>query len=163
MTSNQHPTAVFSGSFDPFTMGHLDIVQRASKLFTQVVIVIAHNPDKQGWLPVAVRKQLILESVQHLPNVQVDSWDGLLVHYIQKMGKPGVLVRGLRGAGDLDYELSMSVTNKQLCPQCETIFLATESQYRHISSSLVRQLVGYGAGVENFVPPCINDYILNHA
>ena len=144
--------AVYPGSFDPLTLGHLDVVERSAALFDRVVVAVLTNTRKEALLPEELRARLIAESVSHLPNVGVDRFPGLLTEYL-RAGGARTVVRGLRSAADLDAEWQMAAMNKDLLPDCETVFLSTRGVYAHISSSLVKEVVRCGGEVGRFVPP----------
>jgi pantetheine-phosphate adenylyltransferase len=143
--------AVFAGSFDPFTMGHLDVVTKAANLFDQVVVLVAGNSNKNSRFSTATRLKLARTSVQHLDNVRADSWEGLTVDYLRKEGMRW-LVRGLRNSGDLEWERTISWNNAILYPGCETVFLQTSAEYMGISSTLVREILRYGGDISSLVP-----------
>lgn len=153
--------AVYPGSFDPITLGHLDVIERAARLFDRVVVAVMHNPAKKGCFPVAQRLALISKATAHLPNVTVDAWDGLLVEYVQRTGAACV-VRGLRGAADFESESVMAQVNRQLLPGLETVFLAARPEHVHVSSSVVREAAGFGADVGGFVPAAIAADVAEH-
>ena len=137
--------AVFAGSFDPFTLGHLDIVKRASALFDELWVVIFENASKKYMLDEGTRMQLIQKAVKGLKNVKVDCAAGLTVDYM-KMVKAKYLVRGIRGAADVDYEQSIAWNNKVLYPECETVFLSSSPEHLSVSSTVVRELLKVGIG-----------------
>lgn len=143
--------AVCPGSFDPFTNGHLDIVQRATQHFEKVIVLVTGNPAKTtGMFTVAQRVELIRRSVEHLPKVEVDSWAGLLVDYTSEHGVRA-LVKGLRSSLDYEYELPMAQMNRRLTG-VETFFLLTDEKYGYISSSLCKEVAKYGGDIEGLVP-----------
>jgi pantetheine-phosphate adenylyltransferase len=142
---------VFAGSFDPFTKGHLDIAERAHALFGAVVVLVAVNSKKQGFLPLAERMARIQKALAHLPNATVDSWEGLTVDYLRAHGLH-LLVRGIRNASDLEMEQAMAWNNQKLMPKCETVFLSARQEHLAISSSLVRELEKNGARQEYLAP-----------
>ncbi|WP_151530280.1 MULTISPECIES: pantetheine-phosphate adenylyltransferase [Corynebacterium] len=142
--------SVCPGSFDPVTLGHLDIITRSAATFDEVVVLITHNPHKQGMFSVEERAQLVQEATTHLPNVRVDTWTGLLVDYTQKEGID-VIVKGLRSSLDYEYELPMAQMNKRLSG-IDTFFLLTEQHYGHISSTLCKEVARYGGDVSSMLP-----------
>lgn len=144
--------AIYPGSFDPITLGHIDIIQRGSKLFERVVVAVLRNPNKTPLFTVQQRLEQIRQSVQHLPNVEVDAFDGLTVNYAQ-MRRAGVLLRGLRAVSDFETELQMAHTNKTLSTQIETVFLATSNEYSFLSSSVVKEIARFGGSIDHLVPP----------
>jgi pantetheine-phosphate adenylyltransferase len=135
--------AVFAGSFDPFTLGHLDIVKRASALFDELWVVIFENTSKKYMYDEGTRMQMIQKAVKGLKNVKVDCAAGLTVDYM-KMVKATYLVRGIRGAADVEYEQSIAWNNKVLYPECETIFLSSSPEHLNVSSTVVRELLKVG-------------------
>lgn len=142
--------AVCPGSFDPITNGHLDVIERASGLFDEVVIAILVNNSKTGLFTIEERIDMITESVQHLKNVKVDTWSGLLVDYC-RAHNIAAIVKGLRAVSDFDYELQMAQMNLQL-KGVDTLLMATKPAYSFLSSSLVREIARYGGDVSNLVP-----------
>ncbi|NJL84783.1 MAG: pantetheine-phosphate adenylyltransferase [Leptolyngbyaceae cyanobacterium SM1_1_3] len=143
--------AIYPGSFDPITLGHLDIIARACRLFERVVVVVSHNPGKSPLFSVAKRIEQIRQSTQHLPNVEIDSYDGLTVTYA-RMRRAQVLLRGLRVLSDFEKELQMAHTNKTLSDEIETVFLATSTEYGFLSSSLVKEIAKFSGPVDHLVP-----------
>ncbi|MFM7369847.1 MAG: pantetheine-phosphate adenylyltransferase, partial [Sphaerospermopsis kisseleviana] len=146
--------AIYPGSFDPITLGHLDIIQRGSRLFDGVIVAVLRNPNKIPLFPVQQRIEQIRLATKHLPNVEVDSFDGLTVNYAQ-MRQAQVLLRGLRAVSDFEIELQMAHTNKTLSTQMETVFLATSNEYSFLSSSVVKEIAKFGGSVDHLVPPHI--------
>lgn len=153
--------AVYPGSFDPITNGHIDVLNRASKLFEHVIIAVLVNPSKKPFLPIDVRIRLIQESVANLGNVEVDKFNGLTVDYAkQKNAK--VLIRGLRAVSDFEHEMQMAQMNKTLSNDIETIFLVPRADYNFLSSSLVREVSMFGGNIENMVPEPVNNYLTEY-
>jgi pantetheine-phosphate adenylyltransferase len=146
--------AIYPGSFDPITLGHLDLIQRSSRLFERVIVAVLRNPSKIPLFTVEQRLEQIRLSTKHLPNVGVDSFDGLTVKYAQ-MQQAQVLLRGLRAVSDFEIELQMAHTNKTLSTQIETVFLATSNEYSFLSSSVVKEIARFGGSVDHLVPPHI--------
>jgi pantetheine-phosphate adenylyltransferase len=143
--------AVYPGSFDPITLGHLDVIERGCKLFETVIVAVAHNPQKVSLFPVEQRMDLIRSCTQHLPNLEIDFFESLTVAYAAAR-QGGVLLRGLRVLSDFEYELQMAHTNKSLSPEIETVFLATSNEYSFLSSSLVKEIAKFGGSVAHLVP-----------
>ncbi|NDA36136.1 MAG: pantetheine-phosphate adenylyltransferase [Actinobacteria bacterium] len=143
--------AVCPGSFDPITNGHLDVIERASHLFDEVVIAVLVNNSKSSLFTIEERIVLAGDSVKHLSNVKVDMWSGLLVDYCRENGVDAI-VKGLRAVSDFDYELQMAQMNLQL-KSVDTLLMATKPAYSFLSSSLVREIARYGGDVSNLVPP----------
>lgn len=146
--------AVAPGSFDPITLGHLDVIERAGSIFDEVVIAVLVNSTKASLFTVEERISLIESSVSHLPNVRVDSWSGLLVDYCREH-EISAIVKGLRAVSDFDYELQMSQMNLKL-KGIETFFMATKPDYSFLSSSLVKEIAKYGGDVSSWVPPHVH-------
>lgn len=151
--------AVCPGSFDPITRGHLDIIKRASVLFDEVVVLVVVNPDKRCSFTVEERCEMIRRAVSAIPSVRVDSYAGLLADYVRRAGAAAI-VKGLRAMSDFEYEFQMALTNKKLIPYAETVFLTTSTENMYLSSSLVRQIAGFGGDITDFVPPCLVKPIL---
>lgn len=147
-------TAVYPGSFDPVTNGHLDIIRRGATLFDRVIVAVLHNPSKQGWFPVDRRLEMLRRACADLPNVQVDSFQGLLVDYIRQI-EADVILRGLRSTADFESELPMAQLNRSMFAQVETLFLPASPQHLYTSSSAVREIGRFGGDVTPFVPSCI--------
>lgn len=143
------------GSFDPITFGHLDIIERASSIFDEVVVAVLVNRTKKSLFTVSERIEMIQEVTQKFPNVVVDSWSGLLVHYCKTHQIP-IIVKGLRAVTDFDYELQMSQINLQL-QGVETLFMSTAPSHSFLSSSLVKEVAGYGGDVSSYVPAVLLD------
>lgn len=142
---SEKKVSVFAGSFDPFTLGHLDIAERASRIFDEVWILLAVNTSKKYMLPVESRESLVREAVSHLPNVKVASYDGLTVNFMKEKGAK-FLVRGIRNGSDLDFEQSVSWNNQVLYPECETVLLSSKQEHLAISSTVVREIIKCGIG-----------------
>lgn len=147
-------TAIYPGTFDPVTNGHLDIIERASKLFDSVIITIAVNSSKKPLFTKDERMDMIKNVTKKIKNVSVDVFDGLLVSYAKKK-KAAVIIRGLRAISDFDYEFQIALTNRKLEPEVNTIFLMPSEKYSFLNSSLVRELASFKADVKQFVP----DYV----
>jgi pantetheine-phosphate adenylyltransferase len=143
--------AIYAGSFDPITFGHLDIIRRGSRLFDKVIVLVSTNPNKTPLFDAEKRIQQIQESVSHLKNVEIDRFEGLTVTYA-KMKHAQVLLRGLRVLSDFEKELQMAHTNKTLAEDLETFFLATSTEYGFLSSSLVKEIAKFGGPVDHLVP-----------
>ncbi len=143
--------AIYPGSFDPITLGHLDIIERGEKLFEQIIVAVLCNPNKQPLFSVEKRVEQIRECTQHLTNVKVDSFTGLTVDYA-KLRQAGVLLRGLRVLSDFEKELQMAHTNKTLSEDIETVFLATTTEYSFLSSSNVKEIAQFGGAISHLVP-----------
>jgi pantetheine-phosphate adenylyltransferase len=144
-------TAIYPGSFDPLTNGHLAIIQRGLKVFDRLVVAVANNPAKAPLFTVAERKAMILEAVGNDPHVEVDSFDGLLVDYARGKGLHTVL-RGLRAVSDFEYEFQLANMNRRLLPEFESVFVMTGEDYFFVSARLVREVATFGGDVSAFVP-----------
>lgn len=154
-------TVICPGSFDPITNGHMDIIRRASGLFDKVIVVVAYNVEKHGYFTPQERRDMIVEVVLHeqgMDNVSVELWSGLLVNFVREHNACAI-VKGLRAVSDFEYEFQMALTNSNLLPGCETIFLTPAAQNMYLSSNIVRQVAGLGGDIEAFVPECVLDDI----
>lgn len=152
-------TAIYPGSFDPITNGHLDVLTTGSKIFGKVIIAVSNNINKSSFLSVDERIKLIKESVKHLDNVEVDAFDGLTVNYAKQRGAT-ILLRGLRAVSDFEYEMQLSQTNSELSPEIKTVFLITKPEYNFISSSTVKEIFLNDGDISNFVPEPVKNYLL---
>jgi pantetheine-phosphate adenylyltransferase len=146
--------AIYPGTFDPVTNGHIDILERALKLFDKVIITIARNTAKNPLFSEEERIALLRQVTKHYKNVEVDSFDGLLVEYVQKQNAVSV-VRGLRAMTDFEYELQMALMNRKLDEKMETVFLMPNEKYTYLSSNFVREISRLGGDVSKFVPPVV--------
>lgn len=152
MTSNT--VAVYAGSFDPVTLGHLDLIERAAKLFDEVVIGIGIHPTRKPLFSIDERVDLLKEVTKHVKNARVDPFDGLLIHYCQRIGAR-IIVRGLRAATDFEYELQIAHANADMEPAVDTVFLPTRANYGFISASLVREIASHHADVSHYAPAAV--------
>lgn len=144
--------AVCPGSFDPVTLGHLDIITRASGLFDEVIVLVSVNMMKRNFsFSLEERKKMILSVTSHLPNVKVDSFDGLLADYVKQVGAIAI-VKGLRAVSDFEYEFQMALANKKLYDGAETVFFTTKAENMYLSSSVVKQIASFGGDISHFVP-----------
>jgi pantetheine-phosphate adenylyltransferase len=143
--------AVYAGSFDPVTLGHLDLIERSAALFSDLIVAIGVHPTRNPLFSAKERVDLISDVVKHLPNVEVDSFDGLLIEYCRKRGAR-CIVRGLRAATDFEYELQIAHANADLCPEIDTIFLPTRTKHGFVSASLVREIASHGGDVTRYAP-----------
>ena len=146
--------AMFAGSFDPITNGHLDIICRSSKIFDELQIGVLYNPNKKGMFSFEERVELIKKCTSNLNNIKVVSFNGLLVNYCEEHGID-TLVRGVRSGADVEYELQMAHMNKELNPNIETIILPTATKYSFISSSLIKDVLNFDADIKNLVPKVV--------
>jgi len=143
--------AIYPGSFDPMTFGHIDIVQRGLKLFDRVVLAVAINPNKTHMFSLEERLEMAKQSLGHLPGIEFDVFDELLVHYCKRKGV-NVLLRGLRAVSDFEYEFQLSSMNRKLSSDIETVFMMTSEEHFYLSSNLVREIASYGGDVSELVP-----------
>jgi len=150
--------ALYPGSFDPITNGHIDVIQRITKLFDHVIIAVLNNQDKKDFIPLRDRLKLIKESIEGTKNVSVESFSGLTVKYAKSKGAD-VIIRGLRAASDFEYELEMSQINYFLSNGIETIFLMTNPKYSFIRSSRVKEVANLGGDIKEFVPNPVYKYL----
>lgn len=153
-------TAVYPGSFDPITMGHLDIVTRASQMFHKVIMAVVKNPGKQPNIPLEERIHLVRQSVSHLPNVEAESFEGLTVN-LAKFHNAKVIIRGLRAVSDFEYEFAMSQMNKHLCSEVETVFMMADLEYQFLSSSMTHEVAALGGDIQGLVPENVSAYLSN--
>lgn len=151
-------TAICPGSFDPVTYGHLDIFKRASKLFDRVIVLVVINPDKRPSFTPEERMEMIREVTAEMPNIEVDSYVGLLSNYAREH-EAVAIVKGLRAMSDFEYEFQMALTNKKLYPYAETVFLTTSMYNMYLSSSLVRQMALLGGDLSGLVPRCLHERV----
>ena len=152
--------AIYPGSFYPVTKGHLDILKNDAGIFDKVIIAVAHNGEKKGFLTVDERIKLIKDSIPDLKNVVVDSFEGLTIEYAQKHGAD-ILIRGLRAVSDFEYEMQLSQTNSALCDKVKTVFLTTKPKYNFISSSTIKEILANGGDISKFVPEPVYNYLTN--
>lgn len=145
-------TVIYPGSFDPFTHGHLDLVQRAARLFDQVIVAVAENEAKSPLFSRQERLEFVRQSTGDLPNVQVESFSGLLVEYVERRGGQAV-IRGLRAVSDFEFEFQLALMNRKLNERVETIFMMPKETYTFLSSRLVKEIARLGGDVSPFVPP----------
>lgn len=146
--------AIYPGSFDPVTYGHIDIIKRAAAIFDELTVSVLNNNVKTPLFSVEERVRMLQEVCKDMPNVKVDSFSGLLVDYAKKKNTD-VIIRGLRAITDFEYELQMAQTNRKVCEDIDTIFLTTSLEYAYLSSTTVKEVAYYGKDVDIFVPPCV--------
>ena len=151
--------AIYPGSFDPVTKGHVDIIERASKIFDEIIVVVMVNPAKTPVFTTKERVELLKKVTTHVPNCTVDSYMGLVADYAVEK-KAHTLIKGLRAVTDFEYEFQQALINKKLNNELETLFLVTNQDYMYLSSTLVRQIAGFGADIEQFVPKEIHEDLL---
>ena len=144
-------TAIYPGSFDPITNGHLDVLQRAAKLFDRVIVAVARSESKHPLFTLEKRVQMVARAVRHLPSVEADSFDGLLVNYVEQRSAQAV-VRGLRAVSDFEFEFQLALMNRKLNERIETIFMMPKDTYTFLSSRIVKEMAQLGGDVSAFVP-----------
>ena len=144
-------TAVYPGSFDPITNGHIDVIKRGARVFDKVVVAVADNPAKQALFTKEERVEMIRECSKPYRNVEVDAFDGLVVDYVHRK-KAGVILRGIRTISDFEYEYQMALTNRTFAGDIETVFVMTHEEYSFVSSRLIKEAVSMGGDVSSFVP-----------
>lgn len=152
--------AVCPGSFDPVTYGHIDIFNRASKLFDKVIILVSTNVNKKPLFTPTERIKMIMEVTDGMDNVVIDILDGLLADYVKSVGAVAI-VKGLRAVSDFEYEFQMALANKKLYPDAETVFLTTSAENMYLSSSVVKQIAAFDGDISSFVPDAIRDDIIS--
>ena len=152
--------AVYPGSFDPITNGHLNIIRRASKLYDRLVVGVLDNIAKNPLFSAQERKEMISTQIKDLPNVSCDTFSGLLVDFAKQHGA-SVIVKGLRTVADFEYEFQMALLNKALDPDCETVFMMTDSKYSYISSSMVKSVAKYKGELDGLIPSEVIEKIIN--
>lgn len=153
-------TAICPGSFDPVTLGHLDIIHRASGMFDKVIVAVLCNSKKDPSFTVEERMEMIAKVTAHIPNVEVATFDGLLAEFAKKMGAT-VLVKGLRAVTDFEYEFQMALANRKLNPDLETVFITTRAENMYLASSLVKEIARNGGKIDDFVPAVLREEIQN--
>ena len=153
-------TVICPGSFDPVTLGHLDIITRASKMFDKVIVAVLVNSSKTPTFSTQERIELLSDAVSGLHNVEIVSFEGLLAEYCKSCGVD-TIVKGLRAVSDFEYEFQMAIANKKLNPELETIFLTADADSTFLSSSMVREIGSMGGNISNFVPACVHDRIVS--
>lgn len=154
MNAKKPVIAAYSGTFDPITNGHVDVITRAARMFEHMIVVVAQNSGKSPMFELEERAELCRESLAHVPNLEVLGWDRLIVHLYKERGVT-VLVRGARGVGDFEYEKQMALMNRHLEPNIDTILLAPAPQFTQISSSLVREIASHGGDLTGLVPDVV--------
>jgi len=149
-------TAIYPGTFDPVTFGHIDVLERAAKIFDKVIISVAKSSSKDALFSIKERTELIKKVTVKLKNVEIDVFEGLLVKYAVKKNA-GVIIRGLRAISDFEFEFQMALTNRKISPEIETIFLMPNEKYSYISSTLVKEIGAYGGNLSSFVPKIVSE------
>ena len=149
-------TGIYPGTFDPITSGHLDLIERGSRLVDKLIVAVLANESKHPLFSMAERTEMLREATSHIPNVEVDNFDGLLVHYAAARGAT-LLMRGIRAVSDYEYELQMALMNRRLNPNIETVFLMAGESYSFLSSRLVKEVIRLGGDVSAMVPPNVEE------
>src|ERR1043166_1383789 len=153
-------TAIYPGSFDPLTNGHLDVIERAVKLFDRVVVAVAKNESKQPLFTLEERMDLVRRSVPHLPNVETDSFECLLVDYVEQRSAQAI-VRGLRAISDFEFEFQLALMNRKLNERVETIFMMPKDTYTFLSSRIIKEIARLGGDISSFVPKVVQEALAN--
>ncbi len=152
-------TFIYPGSFDPVTNGHMDIIERASKICDKLIVAVLISYNKQPLFSMDERVGLLKRAVNHIKNIEIDCFSGLLVDYVaQKQAK--VIVKGLRAVSDFEYELQMALLNQKMAPDIETLFMMSNINYSFLSSSMVKELARYGGNIKGLVPDCIEEDVI---
>ena len=151
-------TAVYPGSFDPVTNGHLDVISRGAELFDKVIVGVLHNSTKSPLFSVEERVKMLKEVTKDLDNIRIVPFDGLLVEFASRMNA-GLVIRGLRAITDFEYELQMAQTNRVLAPDVDTMFLTTSLEYAYLSSTTVKEVAAFGGDISKFVPGFVMDEV----
>jgi pantetheine-phosphate adenylyltransferase len=152
-------TAIYPGSFDPLTNGHLDVIERAVKLFDRVVVAVAKNEDKQPMFSLEERVDLVREAIKHIPNAEVDSFDRLLVDYVNQRNAQAI-VRGLRAISDFEFEFQLALMNRKLNEKVETIFMMPKDTYTFLSSRIIKEIARLGGDISAFVPAHVRTVLI---
>lgn len=153
---NKRIIAVYPGTFDPITKGHLDIIERASIIFDKIYVLVAINLAKKPLFNLNERIEMIQCATAHINNIEIATYEGLLVDFAREH-ECSVIIRGLRAVSDFEYELQMAMMNKKLNPQVDTIFMAPNEKYTYLNSTIIKQVASFGGDISNFVPPCVLD------
>lgn len=155
---SKRKTVVYPGTFDPVTYGHIDLIERASKIFGKVIVAVARHPEKKVLFNAEERVVMLKDAVKGIRNVSVDSFDGLVVDYVKRAGAD-VVIRGLRMLSDFEYEFQMALTNRKLNGDIETIFMMPHESYSYVSSKLIKEVAGLGADLKDFVPKKVQELL----
>lgn len=151
---------IYPGSFDPVTYGHLDIIERSAKKFDKVIIAILNNKSKKGLFTIEERVKLLEETTKEFPNVEIDTFSGLLTSYVKEKGCSTV-IRGLRAVSDFEYEMQMALVNRKTYSDMETIFMVSRADYVYLSSSIVKEIASFGGEISCFVPKIVEDALIS--
>ena len=152
-------TAVYPGTFDPLTNGHLDLIQRSLRIVDRLIVAVANNPMKDPLFTVEERLEMIDEATRHLSNIEITSFEGLLIDFVSRT-RANVIIRGVRAVSDFEYEFQMALMNRKLRDGIETIFMMPHEAYSYLSSRLVKEVAGFGASVTGLVPPSVEKRLL---
>ena len=151
--------AIYPGSFDPVTYGHIDLIKRARDIFSEVIVAVAHNPQKNPLFSVKERVEMLKDATSEMGDIIIDDFDSLIIDYARKQ-KARVLIRGLRMISDFEYEFQMALTNRKLAPDIETIFLMPQESYSYLSSKLLKEAASLGADLSSFVPGPVEEALV---
>ena len=151
-------SAIYPGSFDPVTYGHIDVIKRASRIYDSLTVAVLDNRNKRALFSVDERVRIIRDIVKDIPNISVTGYEGLLVDFAKEKGA-NVIIRGLRAVTDFEYDLMMAQTNKKLDPSIETMFITTALEYAYLSSSTVKEVASFGGDISRFVPPVVAEMV----
>lgn len=151
--------AIYPGSFDPVTLGHLDVIERAAKMFDHLVVAVMHNASKQPLFTCEERIEFLKRTTAHIPGIEIAGFSGLLADYAAQ-SKACAIVKGLRAVSDFEYEFAMALANRKLNPNVDTVFLMTSAQYMYLSSSMIKDIAQHGGPIADFVPAAIHDDII---
>lgn len=154
-------TAIYPGSFDPLTLGHLNLIERGLATFDRLIVAVVGNPNKHPLFSVEERMNMIREATKNDPRIEIDSFEGLLVDYCAKK-KQNIVLRGLRAVQDFEYEFEMAMMNRRLMPSLEIVYMMTDDAFFYISSSMVREVAKLGGDVKSFVPPQVLKHLKAH-
>ena len=150
--------AVYPGTFDPITHGHVDLIKRGIKTFDKLIVAVAHNPDKNPFFTVSERVDMLGEITKDMKNVEVDDFGGLLVDYVRIKGV-NVVLRGIRAFSDFEHEFQMALTNRKLSPETETIFMMPNESFSYVSSKVIKQIASMNGDISKFVPEVVEEYL----
>jgi len=152
--------AIYPGTFDPITNGHIDVLEKATKIFDKVILAVAFDNAKTPLFTLSEREELCRKSLENFPKIEVQSFQGLVVDFAKNVGATA-MIRGLRAVSDFEYELSLALMNKNLCDEIETVFFVPKSKYLYISSTMIREVVGLGGDTLKYVPKCVDEALRN--
>ncbi len=150
------PNVVYPGSFDPISYGHIDLVERGLKVFGELTVAVAHNEGKGPLFTMAERVEMVREVLRDVPNVKIDSYDGMTVDYVRSAGA-SMILRGIRTISDFEYEFQMALTNRHFADDVEMVFMMTSSKYSYLSSHFIKEIAALGGDVSAFVPPLVEE------